>query len=342
MTLISPGNNSLEDTRDRFIAPILTVVMSVLLAIPSAHAEWHGATESLMGTRITVRLWHTNAEIGTDAVQEVLAEISRIERLMSTYMADSRISAINREAHIRPVDAGAELFRLIQRAVEVSEMTAGRFDITYDSVGQHYDFREGERPDPGTIESELDSIDYRYVVLNPAKETVEFLKEGVRINLGGIAKGYAVERSVALLRSLGIQYASVSAGGDSRLLGDRRGQPWLVGIQDPRDKTAIAIRLPLVDEAVSTSGDYERYFDEGGVRYHHIISPATGDSAREVQSVTIVGPDATMTDALSTSVFVMGVEEGLALIERMDGFDAVVIDANRDLHYSSGLSAGDD
>lgn len=304
-------------------------------------AEWHGATESLMGTRITVRLWEPDADQGLAAVREVLDEISRIENLMSTYKSDSRISAINREAHVRPVDADRELFDLIRRAVEVSEMTDGRFDITYDSVGQHYDFREGERPDGLVIEEEIANIDYRLIQLNPARETVEFMQEGVRINLGGIAKGYAVERSVALLRERGIQYASVSAGGDSRLLGDRRGQPWLVGIQDPRDRSAIAIRLPLVDEAVSTSGDYERYFDEGAVRYHHIISPATGDSAREVQSVTIVGPDATMTDALSTSVFVMGVEEGLDLIERIDGYDAVVIDANRELHYSSGLLPGD-
>ncbi|MEO1581615.1 MAG: FAD:protein FMN transferase [Pseudomonadota bacterium] len=330
-----------KDTLRTRIAPMISILIVLICAIAPVRAEWHGQTESLMGTRITVRLWHPDEERAQEAIRVVLDEIARIERLMSTYKPDSRISAINREAHNQPIDAGAELFSLIKTALAVSEMTDGRFDITYDSVGQYYDFREGERPDPATIEEAVEKIDYRFVVLNPAKETVSFLQEGVRINLGGIAKGYAVERSVALLREMGIQYASVSAGGDSRLLGDRRGQPWLVGIQDPRDKTEIAIRLPLVDEAVSTSGDYERYFDEGSVRYHHIISPSTGDSAREVQSVTIIGPDATMTDALSTSVFVMGVDEGLALIERMDGFDAVIIDKNRDLHYSSGLGAGD-
>ena len=325
-----------KHTLGLWLAPMLLLLAQPVLA------EWHGATRSLMGTRVSVRLWHPDDDAGAAAVRKVLDEIARIEQLMSTYKEDSRISAINREAHLAPVPAGRELFALLRQALEVSELTGGRFDITYDSVGRHYDFREGKRPDADTIARELDNIDYRFVELDIAEETVRFRREGVRINLGGIAKGYAVERAVALLRDIGVQYASVSAGGDSRLLGDRRGQPWVVGIQDPRDRTSIAVRLPLADEAVSTSGDYERYFDEADVRYHHIISPATGDSAREVQSVTIVGPEATMTDALSTSVFVMGVEEGLALIERMDGFDAVVIDNERNMHYSSGLLPGDD
>ncbi|MEM9171388.1 MAG: FAD:protein FMN transferase [Pseudomonadota bacterium] len=295
-----------------------------------------------MGTRVSVRLWQPDPDLQQAALRAAIDEIARIERLMSTYKDDSRISAINREAHLQPVNAGRELYLLIAQALEIAQMTDGQFDITYDSVGQYYDFREGARPDASTIEAELDKIDYRLVELDPMAQTVKFALKGVRINLGGIAKGYAVERAAAVLRDMGIQYASVSAGGDSRLIGDRRGQPWVVGIQDPRDEKQLAVRLPLQDEAVSTSGDYERYFDEADVRYHHIISPRTGDSAREVQSVTIIGPDTTMTDALSTSVFVMGVEAGLALIERMDGFDAVIIDAERTLHYSTGLNPGTD
>ena len=305
-------------------------------------AEWVGTTEALMGTRVSVRLWHPEKEAGEAAVRAAIAEIDRIERLMSTYKPDSAISAINREAHLAPVAAGRELYSVIRRAQEMAEMTGGRFDITYDSVGQHYDFRNNKKPDAVTIEAELANIDYRFVVLNPAEETVFFKQEGVRINLGGIAKGYAVERAIAVLRDAGIQYASVSAGGDSRLLGDRRGQPWVIGIQDPRDERGLAVRLPLQDEAISTSGDYERYFDEGGTRYHHIIKPSTGRSADEVQSVTIIGPDAMTTDALSTSVFVMGVDEGLRLIEGMDGYDAIIIDADRQMHYSAGLLPGDE
>lgn len=295
-----------------------------------------------MGTRISVRLWHEDAELGEAAVRAAIDEIARIERLMSTYMEDSRISAINREAHLGPVAAGGELYDLIDLALKVSAMTDGRFDITYDSVGKHYDFRERKKPDAETIERELENIDYRFVLLDPEQQSVAFKQEGVRINLGGIAKGYAVERAIGVVRDLGVRHASVTAGGDSRLLGDRRGQPWLVGIQDPRNDADYAvIRLPLIDEAISTSGDYERYFDEGDVRYHHIIAPSTGRSATAVQSVTVVGPDATMTDALSTSVFVLGVKDGLALVETMEGFDTVIIDAEREVHYSSGFDPGD-
>ena len=170
------------------------------LTAPLAQAEWYGTTEALMGTRVTVRLWHEDAEAGEAAVRAAIDEIARIERLMSTYMEDSRISAINREAHLGPVPAGEELYTLIARALEMSERTGGRFDITYDSVGKHYDFRERRKPDAATIARELDNIDYRFVTLEPATYGVAFAREGVRINLGGIAKGYAVERAAALLR----------------------------------------------------------------------------------------------------------------------------------------------
>ncbi|MDZ7644187.1 MAG: FAD:protein FMN transferase [Woeseiaceae bacterium] len=203
--------------------------------------------------------------------------------------------------------------------------------------GQHYDFRAGERPDNSTIEQELARIDYRLVETDATRSSVRFLADGVRINLGGIGKGYAVERGIETLRSLGIRHARVTAGGDTRLLGDRRGQPWMIGVRDPRDANRVALRVPLADEAVSTSGDYERYFVEDGIRYHHIIEPSTGEPASDVRSTTIIGPDAVMTDALSTSVFVMGVDSGLRLLSTLPDYEGVVIDAAGRLYYSDGL-----
>ena len=150
-------------------------------------------------------------------------------------------------------------------------------------------------------------------------------------------KGHAVDRSIALLQQMGIRQASVTAGGDSRMIGDRWGRPWNIGVRDPRDADKLAAVIPLQDLAVSTSGDYQRYFEEDGVRYHHIIDPASGDSARELRSVTIIGPDATTTDALSTSVFVLGLEKGLALVNRLDGIDAILVDGTGRLHYSDDL-----
>jgi thiamine biosynthesis lipoprotein len=318
----------------------VTAVVAAILAVSgpvSAEAEWLSDAWPLMGTEVSVQLWHDDRTAGFEAIDAVFAEFLRIDALMSTYKEESRISLINREAAERAVPAGAELYDLIVRSLDMSVLTRGAFDITYDSVGQHYDFREHRRPDPDTTADELPLIDYRLVETNADDHSIRFLKEGVRINLGGIAKGYAVERGAGILLERGIRHATVTAGGDSRLLGDRRGQPWLVGIRDPRNDGEVAVRIPLENEAISTSGDYERYFIEGGKRYHHIIEPSTGEPVGDVQSVTIVGPDAVITDALSTSVFVMGVDQGLRLIATLPDYEGVVIDAEGRLYYSDGL-----
>jgi thiamine biosynthesis lipoprotein len=315
--------------------------MALLAALTSSactvHAEWFGDSRALMGTEISVQLWHDDRDAGEDAVEAVFTEMARINELMSTYIDESRISLINREAADRAVPAGDELYDLIVRSLDISILTRGAFDITYDSVGQHYDFRQRQRPDPETIEQELDRINYRFVQTDGTNKTIHFLQPGVRINLGGIAKGYAVERGAGILRDLGVRHAIVTAGGDSRLLGDRRGQPWVVGVRDPRKEGQVAIRIPLENEAISTSGDYERYFEENGTRYHHILQPATGEPANGVHSVTVVGPDAVITDALSTSVFVMGVDQGLRLLATLPDYEGIVIDAEGQLFYSDGL-----
>jgi len=290
-----------------------------------------------MGTEVSVYLWHDDEPQGNAALEAVFIEIERINVLMSTYLEDSRISAINRDAAARPVDAGDELFRLILRSLDISILTRGAFDVTYDSVGQHYDFRAGERPDSATVLEELKSIDYRLVEMNRTDNTVSFGQAGVRINLGGIAKGYAVERGVEILKLFGVRHGRVTAGGDTRLLGDRRGQPWMVGVRDPREEGQVTVTIPLQDEAISTSGDYERFFLEDGKRYHHILQPSTGEPASGIRSATVVGPDAVITDALSTSVFVMGVDRGLRLIATLPDYEGIVIDDDGGLYYSDGL-----
>ncbi len=309
----------------------------MILPGSAALADWLGDTRALMGTEVSVYLWSDDAEKGQQAIEAVFDEAARIDRLMSTYKDDSEISKINRLAAKGPVQAGEELLQLLQRSLDISVLTLGAFDITYDSVGQHYDFRSKRRPDSNTIESERENIDYRFVQLDKAAGTVAFLKQGIRINLGGIAKGYVVERGIDILRYRGVQNAIVTAGGDSRLLGDRRGRPWMVGIRDPRKDGQVAISVPLADEAISTSGDYERYFDEDGIRYHHIIQPRTGEPASGVRSATVFGPDAVITDALSTSVFVLGVEDGLTLIATLPDYESIVIDAEGRVYYSDGL-----
>lgn len=320
---------------------LAVVLVAISIFSRPSHAEWFAEAQAHMGTEISVYLWHDDPETGQKAVDAIFEEVARLDQLMSTYIDDSRMSEINRNAADGPVVAGDELFRLILRSLDISVLTHGAFDITYDSVGQFYDFRERRRPDEQTIAEEVKRINYRLVETNQGDGTIRFLQKGVRINLGGIAKGYAVERGVAIARRYGVRNARVTAGGDTRLLGDRRGQPWMVGIQNPRNEEEVVVTIPLENEAISTSGDYERFFIEDGERYHHIIVPATGTPAGEVHSATIIGPDAVMTDALSTSVFVMGVDQGLRLIATLPDYEGIVIDAEGQMFYSDGLRPPD-
>ncbi len=311
-----------------------------LLACPAlAHAEWYSDTSDKMGTRVQIEIWHDDADEAEALIASGMREFDRIEQSMSTYIAESEISRVNDTAADGAVVIGSELFALISRALELSELTSGAFDITYDSVGQMYDYRENRKPGAAAIEEALPAIDYRLVELDSDAMTIRFSRPGVRINLGGIAKGYACESVVALLRDQGVTNALVNAGGDTRLLGDRGNGPWVVGVKDPEDESGVVTRLAADDEAVSTSGDYERFFIEDGVRYHHILSPSTGRSVDGVRSVTVVGPDATMTDGLSTSVFVLGREGGLELIEKLPDYEAIVIDSERRISLSKGFQA---
>lgn len=315
----------------------IAALFLVALALP-AQAAWIRGQEAMMGTRIQIELWHSDEVVGRTAVSAVMDEMRRLDRLMSSYRPDSELSQVNLNAGRGPVSVSAELLTLISRALEFSDVTDGAFDITYASVGHMYDFRQKVKPDEQTLLRGLPAVDYHHVLVNDENRTVRFRHPKVRIDLGGIAKGYAAERSVEILRRRGIEHALVSAGGDTRILGDRRGRSWNVGVRDPRQEGRVIAMLPLVDEAISTSGDYERYFEEDGVRYHHIIKPTTGKPAGSVRSVTVIGPDATSTDALSTSLFVLGVRKGLTLVESLPEYEAVFVDHYGDLVYSDGFA----
>jgi thiamine biosynthesis lipoprotein len=314
------------------------IFMASLLALSTCiHAAWHSDTQTIMGTRVHAELWHTDAAVAREVLDAVMAEMRRIDVLMSVYKDASDLSRMNREAGFRPVRVSEEILWVLQLSERISKLTAGAFDVTYASAGRYYDYRKGVRPDDATLARAVDAIDYRYVVVDAERGLVSYKHPEVYVDLGGIAKGYAVDRCIAIFGRYGIRHGMVAAGGDSRIVGDRRGKPWTVGIKHPRDPQRMAALLPLSDTAVSTSGDYERYFEADGVRYHHILDPKTGDSARRVRSVTILGSDASLTDALSTSVFVLGLEGGLALVNTLEGIDAIIVDAHGELHFSDGL-----
>jgi thiamine biosynthesis lipoprotein len=319
-----------------FLAAVM--VASVCLATP-AHAEWvRRVTDGIMGTQIIVELWADDKEKADQAIDSVLDEMRHIDDSMSTYKPTSEVSQVNAKAANGPMRISKELFDLLTTAKEYSVITDGAFDITYASVGYMYDFRKRIRPDEAQIDKALPAVNFRHVLLDPKNQTVQFSQKGVRIDLGGIAKGYSVDRGIDVLKSFGFTRAYVSAGGDSRIIGDRFGKPWMVGIRDPRKgEGEVIARIPLVDAAISTSGDYERYFEKNGVRYHHIIDPHTGHSASKVRSATVIGPYATRTDGLSKTAFVLGPEKAMEIYNRIDDIDAIIVKLDGTVIYSKGM-----
>ncbi|MEQ1805495.1 MAG: FAD:protein FMN transferase [Burkholderiaceae bacterium] len=325
---------SLSSMRRRFAAP------TPALVVKSAAHGWVSREEAIMGTAIRVELWCDESDEGDAAATAVMAEMHRIDALLSPYKEDSELSLINRDAARRAVPVSAETMRLLVRAAQFSELSGGAFDITYASLGHLFDYRLGIRPSEAAASQARAAIGWRHLILDTHAGTVRFAREGVRIDLGGFAKGHAVDNCVAILQQHGIVNAIVAAGGDSRVLGDRRGRPWTIAIRDPRHSDGVVAVLPLEDVSISTSGDYERYFEEDGVRFHHLIDPHTGASPSGVRSVTVLAPDGLTSEALSKTVFVLGSKRGFELVESLPGVDAIVVDAAGVLRFSPGLLHG--
>ena len=315
------------------------LLLGIILLSTFPHAvlaDWFSRKEPIMGTRVFVEIWHDDPQKAALLMQQVMDEMERINSLMSPYKETSELARVNRDAGAAPVKISRELFDLIVKANHYSDISGGAFDITFASVGHKFDYRNHIRPTPEEQQEAAELIDYQHLLLDQEALTIAFAKPGMRIDLGGIAKGYAVDNAVALLKAAGVTNAIVTAGGDSRLIGDHRGRPWMLGIKHPRGDEHV-IRLPLSDSAVSTSGDYERFFIDGGVRFHHIIDPSKGDSAREMLSATILADHSVDADALSTTVFVLGSEKGLKLVNSLAGISAILIDKTGKVHYSNDL-----
>jgi FAD:protein FMN transferase len=304
---------------------------------PAARGGWVRREEAIMGTAIGVELWADDVRTGELAAAAVMDEMHRIDRLMSPHKPGSELCRINREAARGAVVLSDEMAALIDRALHFSALSDGAFDISYAAVGRLYDYRAGTRPDAAALARARECVGWQMLHLDRAARTLRFEREGMCIDLGGFAKGHAVDNAAALLARRGVRHAYISAGGDSRVIGDKRGRPWSVAVRDPRRAGEVVAVLPLEDVSVSTSGDYERFFDEGDERVHHLIDPATGTSPRSVHSVTVLADDGLTSEALSKAVFVLGAERGLALLARVSGADAVVVDAQGRLHASPGL-----
>jgi len=299
---------------------------------------------TVMGTNLEVTFAGIDKARADKAFGVIVDEFKRIEGELSEWRGDTYVIKINKNAGKAPVAVPDELFMIINAAQTISQLTDGAFDITWASMWGLWDFSPGPHdvPDAKDVRERLKKVDYRRVSLDKAKKTVYLEKPGTAIGLGGIAKGYAVDSAMSLMDKMGIKNIIIKAGGDMRVQGTAEGgQLWRIGIRHPRKKDKLLASLPLKDISISTSGDYEHFFMKDGVLYHHIIDPRTGYPARGCRSVTILGPDTMTTDALSTAVFVMGPHKGLALVERLTGIEAIIVDSKGLTHASSGIEGMD-
>ena len=316
----------------------MNVLLNPVLAEQGDHIDHIMTRErSLMGTQVVVKLLSKNQAEAESAIRAVFDEIERLEGMMSSYIPTSGVSRINRMASEVAVETDRELFGLIEKSIYFSELTEGAFDITFASVGRLWDFKKGIVPSTEAIREIISRVNYNNLRLDKARQTIRMTRKGMFIGLGGIGKGYAVDRAMTILSDHGFHNAMVMAGGDTVIRGKKGDEPWTVGLRDPRHKDRILAVLPLEDIAISTSGDYERFFIHDGVRYHHILDPKTGYPARASTSVTILAPDASTSDPLATAIFVMGHTRGMDLINRIQGVEAIIIDPEGELHLSTGL-----
>ncbi len=292
---------------------------------------------ALMGTQVIIKAMGQDRDQVALAINAAFAEVWRLEKLMSSYLPGSPLSEINQNAGKQPVTVSPELFFLISKAMHFSELTQGAFDISFASVGKLWNFRKKIVPPADAVKKQLPFVNYKKIRMDEASHSVFLPSAQMKIALGGIGKGYAMDRAMIVLGDHGIKNAMVMAGGDTLIRGKKGKDDWRIGLRDPNKKDGILAILPLTDQAISTSGDYERFFMKDGVRYHHILDTKTGFPAMLCRSVSILAPEATTSDALSTSVFVLGPKAGLALIETLDEVEGIIIDPSGKVYLSSGL-----
>jgi FAD:protein FMN transferase len=321
--------------------------MATAIVVPGACARRraaspHGVERARvsMGSELRLTVWTADEPAALSAIDAVFNEFDRLESLMSTWLPGSDIERLNAAAGREAVRVSSDVVSVLETAQQASEWTGGKFDVTFGVLSGLWRFdhdQDNSIPDMREVRERLSLIDYRRLKIDRGAGTVFLERSGMRVNLGGIGKGYAVDRGIAIMRARGFRDFLIQSGGDMYAAGYRDGQPWRIGIQDPRGPGGQAFaRVAVSDSTFSTSGDYERAFVRGGIRYHHIIDPTTGEPARGCRSTTVLAPQAVIADALSKSVFLLGVDQGMALFERLH-VEAVVVTTNNEVLVTPGL-----
>jgi FAD:protein FMN transferase len=327
-------------------ATVITVLSLALLVIagcatiqPASSSVVMKRTQLHMGTLATITVVATARSIGHRAMQAGFDEIKRLEQLLSTWRSDSELSRVNAEAWRFPVKVSQETLDLVVRSLEMAKLTHGGFNIALGPAVEAWSVTERQHiPDDKVLQQLKPLVDWTSIQVDAVARTIFLPREGMRIDIGGIGKGYAADRAVEEMKRAGATGGVVALSGDIKTFGvlpDRKGFP--VGIRHPRQEGSFLTIVELKDEAISTAGDYERFFERNGVRYHHILDPQTLQPARACQSVTIVAKEGTVADGLDTGIFVLGPERGMDLVERVPDVEAIIIDHDGKMTVSSGL-----
>lgn len=269
-----------------------------------------------------------------------VAEVKRIENLISDWIPTTQISEINRNAGTKPVKVDTEVFELVERATKISQITNGAFDISYASMDKIWKFDGSMKvmPTEEAIKKSVAKIGYKNIILNQKEHTIFLKSEGMKLGLGGIGQGYIADKVKDLLFSKGCLSGIINVSGDINAWGKQPdGQPWTVGIVNPLNKNKIFATFPIEDSAVETSGSYEKYVIFNGIRYSHIIDPRTGYPASGIVSVSVFAKQTEIADAMATGIFVLGVEVGLDLVNQIKGIECIIVDDKGKIHSSNGI-----
>ncbi|WP_372644795.1 FAD:protein FMN transferase [Ancylomarina sp.] len=322
------------------IRNITSLLLLILSLTALGQKESHTKVLLLMGSRFELTAVSPDQEKAIKAIEAGITEIKRIEKLISSWDTNSQTSEVIRNAGIKPVIVDQELFNLIRRSIKISELTYGAFDISYASMDKiwRFDGKMKTLPDSSAIAASVAKINYKNIILNPEKRTVFLKEKGMKIGFGAIGKGYAANKALDIMSKMNLMGALVNASGDLISWGkDEGGKDWKIGIVNPRQKGKVFSWLNINETAVVTSGNYEKFVTINGQTYSHIIDPRTGYPVKGLSSVSIICPNAELADALATSVFVLGKEKGLELINQLKGIECLLITDKQELFTSKNL-----
>lgn len=293
-----------------------------------------------MGSRFDLTVVAENETKGNEYIDLAITEISRIEKLISSWDPNSQTSEINNNSGIKPVVVDDELYQLIKRAIKISKLTDGAFDISYASMDKvwHFDGTMTEMPIEESIKNSVSKVGYQNIILDDSNHSVFLKLKGMKIGFGAIGKGYAADKAKALLQSKGVVAGIINASGDLNTWGTQPdGKDWMVAIVNPLNKAKVFSWMPVRNSAVVTSGNYEKYVKFNGTLYTHIIDPRTGYPATGILSATIFTSTAELADALATSIFVMGVETGLDFVNQLNGVECIIVDKDNKIITSKNI-----